>query len=90
MCNRGIQKAIRGRDPVVAFTCCLKSDDGIRVPYTRDFGRSYSNDTVDWILTYVIIVVVVATLDGWSTSFSQNPFGEGVNEILKKCGFSKP
>ena len=60
------------------------------MPYTRDFGRSSSNDTVDWILTYVIIVVVVATLDGWATSFSQNPFGVRVNEILKKCGFSKP
>ena len=72
--------------------CCLKSDDGIRVPYTRDFGRSSSNDMVDWIHTYLFIyvVVVVATLDGWSTSFSQNPFGVRMNEILKKCGFSKP
>ena len=45
--------------------------------------------SIGYLLIYVV-VVVVATLDGWGTSLSQNPFGEGVNEILKKCGFSKP
>jgi len=44
--------------------------------------------SIGYLLIYV--VVIAATLDGWSTSLSQHPFGEGMNEILKKCGFSKP